>query len=189
MTLKRLLIEVLKQRPQASLSISLYSRSYTTLQKFRYNEANKLQSSQKRFLSSYLGSFTQRSRDNVERSINASYLRELSHRNDPEAVIRVFESQPSLHSSPSALNEYIRALVKVDRLDDSELLKTLQRGSDGGVTTSLQLSRNSRPPMLDHQDKYMMKAQVHVSKSFAISDIQALPRRKYHRQHDKSIKW
>nr|GEY71168.1 hypothetical protein [Tanacetum cinerariifolium] len=34
-------------------------------------------------------------------------------------------------------------------------------------------------PMLDHQDKYMMKAQVHVSKSFAISDIQALPRRKY----------
>nr|GEW77730.1 hypothetical protein [Tanacetum cinerariifolium] len=34
-------------------------------------------------------------------------------------------------------------------------------------------------PMLDHQDKYMMKAQVHVSKSSVISDIQALPRRKY----------
>nr|GEW48861.1 hypothetical protein [Tanacetum cinerariifolium] len=33
--------------------------------------------------------------------------------------------------------------------------------------------------MLDHQDKYMMKAQVHVSKSSAISDIQALPQRKY----------
>nr|GFC65013.1 hypothetical protein [Tanacetum cinerariifolium] len=44
-----------------------------------------------------------------------------------------------------------------------------------GVTTSLQLSRNSRPPMLDHQDKYMMKAQVHVLKSFAISDEQPLP--------------
>nr|GFA04953.1 hypothetical protein [Tanacetum cinerariifolium] len=29
------------------------------------------------------------------------------------------------------------------------------------------------------KDKYMMKAQVHVSKSSAISDIQALPRRKY----------
>nr|GEZ50766.1 reverse transcriptase domain-containing protein [Tanacetum cinerariifolium] len=29
------------------------------------------------------------------------------------------------------------------------------------------------------KDKYMMKAQVHVSKSFAISDLQALPRRKY----------
>nr|GEZ82672.1 ribonuclease H-like domain-containing protein [Tanacetum cinerariifolium] len=33
--------------------------------------------------------------------------------------------------------------------------------------------------VLDHQDKYMMKAQVHVSKSFAISDEQALPRRKH----------
>nr|GEZ95621.1 uncharacterized mitochondrial protein AtMg00810-like [Tanacetum cinerariifolium] len=32
-------------------------------------------------------------------------------------------------------------------------------GSDDGVTTSLQLSRNSRPPMLDHQDKNKMKAQ------------------------------
>nr|GEY11058.1 retrovirus-related Pol polyprotein from transposon TNT 1-94 [Tanacetum cinerariifolium] len=54
-----------------------------------------------------------------------------------------------------------------------------------GVTTSLQLSRNSRPPMLDHQDKYMMKAQVHVSKSSAISDIQALPRRKHYCQSIK----
>nr|GFC12913.1 hypothetical protein [Tanacetum cinerariifolium] len=35
-------------------------------------------------------------------------------------------------------------------------------------------------PMLDHQDKFMMKAQVHVSKSFAISDEQALPQRKRH---------
>nr|GEW62952.1 hypothetical protein [Tanacetum cinerariifolium] len=48
-------------------------------------------------------------------------------------------------------------------------------GSDDGVTTSLQLSQNLRPPMLDHQDKHMMKAQVHVSKSSAISDVQALP--------------
>nr|GEX14459.1 putative reverse transcriptase domain-containing protein [Tanacetum cinerariifolium] len=55
-------------------------------------------------------------------------------------------------------------------------------GSDDGVTTSFQWSRNSRPPMLDHQDKYMMKAQVHVSKSSAISDIQALPRRKHYCQ-------
>nr|GEZ37068.1 copia protein [Tanacetum cinerariifolium] len=35
-------------------------------------------------------------------------------------------------------------------------------------------------PMLDHQDKYVMKAQVHVSKSSVISDIQALPQRKLH---------
>nr|GEZ82869.1 retrovirus-related Pol polyprotein from transposon TNT 1-94 [Tanacetum cinerariifolium] len=39
--------------------------------------------------------------------------------------------------------------------------------SDDGVTTSLQLSQNSRPPMLDHQDKYMMKAQ----QAFKISSL------------------
>nr|GEZ46931.1 hypothetical protein [Tanacetum cinerariifolium] len=55
-------------------------------------------------------------------------------------------------------------------------------GSVDGVTTSFQRSRNSRPPMLDHQDKYMMKAQVHVSKSSAISDKQALPQRKHYCQ-------
>nr|GEX09214.1 hypothetical protein [Tanacetum cinerariifolium] len=53
-------------------------------------------------------------------------------------------------------------------------------GSDDDVATSLQLSRNSRPSMLDHQDKYMMKAQVHVSKSSVISDVQPLPRRKHY---------
>nr|GEX89074.1 hypothetical protein [Tanacetum cinerariifolium] len=57
--------------------------------------------------------------------------------------------------------------------------KPCNEGSDDGVTTSFQQSQNSRPPMLDHKDKYMMKAQVHVSKSSAISNIQALPRRKY----------
>nr|GEU62531.1 hypothetical protein [Tanacetum cinerariifolium] len=55
-------------------------------------------------------------------------------------------------------------------------------GSDNRVTTSLQLSQNSRPPMLDHQDKHMMKAQVHVSKSSAISDVQPLPLRKHYCQ-------
>nr|GEW71640.1 reverse transcriptase domain-containing protein [Tanacetum cinerariifolium] len=36
------------------------------------------------------------------------------------------------------------------------------------------------------KDKYMMKAQVHVSKSSAISDIQALPQRKYFLSSDSS---
>nr|GEW63283.1 hypothetical protein [Tanacetum cinerariifolium] len=39
-----------------------------------------------------------------------------------------------------------------------------------------------KTPMLDHQDKHMMKAQVHVSKSSAISDVQPLPRRKHYCQ-------
>nr|GEW84077.1 retrovirus-related Pol polyprotein from transposon TNT 1-94 [Tanacetum cinerariifolium] len=62
------------------------------------------------------------------------------------------------------------------------------KGSVNDVTTSLQLSQNSRPPMLDHQDKYMMKAQVHVSKSFAISDEQPLPLRKHYCQTYQVVK-
>nr|GEZ70468.1 hypothetical protein [Tanacetum cinerariifolium] len=61
--------------------------------------------------------------------------------------------------------------------------------SDDGVTTSLQLSRNSRPPMLNHQDKYMMKAQIHVSKSSVISDVQPLPRRKHYCQIYQVVKY
>lgn len=74
-----------------------------------------------------MGNLARRVRDADEAS-EVAHLRELYRRNDPEAVIRIFESQPSLHSNPSALSEYVKALVKVDRLDDSELLKTLQRG-------------------------------------------------------------
>nr|GEY07540.1 retrovirus-related Pol polyprotein from transposon TNT 1-94 [Tanacetum cinerariifolium] len=59
-------------------------------------------------------------------------------------------------------------------------------GSVDGVTTSLQLSQNSRPPMLDHQDKNMMKAQVHMSRSSAISDVQTLPQKKLYRQNVKA---
>nr|GEV12995.1 hypothetical protein [Tanacetum cinerariifolium] len=45
-----------------------------------------------------------------------------------------------------------------------------------------------KTPMLEHQDKYMMKAQVHVSKSSVISDVQPLPGRKHYCQYVKSIK-
>nr|GEX01470.1 hypothetical protein [Tanacetum cinerariifolium] len=73
------------------------------------------------------------------------------------------------------LSQNRRDLPRNTPLDRVEVL-----GSDEGVTTSFQWSRNSRSPMLDHQDKYMMKAQVHVSKSSAISDEQALLQRKHH---------
>nr|GEZ88056.1 retrovirus-related Pol polyprotein from transposon TNT 1-94 [Tanacetum cinerariifolium] len=53
--------------------------------------------------------------------------------------------------------------------------KPCNGGSVDGVTTSFQRSQNSRPPCSIIKDKYMMKAQVHVSKSFAISDEQPLP--------------
>ncbi|KAL0447389.1 UNVERIFIED_CONTAM: ATP-dependent zinc metalloprotease FTSH 4, mitochondrial [Sesamum latifolium] len=47
-----------------------------------------------------------------------AYLKELNHQNDPEAVIRFFECKHSLHSNQSAIAEYVKALVKVDRLDE-----------------------------------------------------------------------
>lgn len=83
--------------------------------------------SQERFHSSYVGNLARRVRDADEAS-EIAHLKELYLRNDPEAVIRAFESQPSLHANPSALSEYVKALVKVDRLDESELLKTLRKG-------------------------------------------------------------
>nr|GEW05649.1 hypothetical protein [Tanacetum cinerariifolium] len=44
----------------------------------------------------------------------------------------------------------------------------------------IQAESKFKNPMLDYQDKFMMKAQVHVLKSSAISDEQALPQRKHH---------
>lgn len=43
-------------------------------------------------------------------------------------MIRIFESTPSLCNNELAVSEYVKALIQVDRLDESELLKTLQRG-------------------------------------------------------------
>nr|GFA83614.1 hypothetical protein [Tanacetum cinerariifolium] len=60
--------------------------------------------------------------------------------------------------------------------------------SDDGITTSFQQSRNSRTPCSIIKDKYMMKAQVHVSKSFAIFDEQALPQRKHYCQIYQVVK-
>nr|GEZ69397.1 hypothetical protein [Tanacetum cinerariifolium] len=45
-----------------------------------------------------------------------------------------------------------------------------------------------KTPMLDHQDKNMMKAQVQVSKSSAVSDVQPLPLRKHYCQIYQVVK-
>nr|GEY07858.1 hypothetical protein [Tanacetum cinerariifolium] len=60
-----------------------------------------------------------------------------------------------------------------------DMLQRKVKGSNDGVTTSLELSQNSRPPMLDHQDKYMMKAQE------ALDAYVALARRVEHLEYDK----
>jgi ATP-dependent metalloprotease len=87
----------------------------------------KFQNLQERNQSSYIGSLARRMRD-LDAPSETSLLKEI-YRSDPERVIQIFESQPSLHSNPSALSEYVKALVKVDRLDENILLKTLNRGT------------------------------------------------------------
>lgn len=116
---------------------------------FLFCAGNRFSSAQERFQSSYVGSLARRVRD-VDEASEVAHLKELYHRNDPEAVIRLFESQPSLHSNTSALSEYVKALVKVDRLDESQLLKTLQRGRYRNIVVPFLLI-NSSPilfPML-----------------------------------------
>lgn len=87
----------------------------------------RIRNLQERNQSSYIGSLARRMRD-LDAPSESSLLKEI-YRSDPERVIQIFESQPSLHSNPQALSEYVKALVKVDRLDESTLLKTLQRGN------------------------------------------------------------
>nr|GEX11584.1 retrovirus-related Pol polyprotein from transposon TNT 1-94 [Tanacetum cinerariifolium] len=63
-------------------------------------------------------------------------------------------------------------------------------GSVDGVTTSLQLSRNSRPPMLNHQNKNMMKAQQtcrrHCPQSPILLSTPILNRGEYFREPTKN---
>ncbi|KAM0046428.1 putative peptidase M41, AAA+ ATPase domain, ATPase, AAA-type, core, peptidase, FtsH [Helianthus debilis subsp. tardiflorus] len=129
MGLKRLLNQASRKQLQSTLLRNLYTRPYNTSQKVIADAVYKLPNAQRRFQSSYVGSLGRRLRErDADRASDASDFRELYHRNDPEAVIRFFESQPFMHSNPAALKEYVKALVKSDRLDESELLKTLQRG-------------------------------------------------------------
>jgi len=62
----------------------------------------------------------------VERELRTN-LSEMS-RTDPERYINYFESSPDLHTDGHALAEYVKALVAVDRLSSSALLRSLQNG-------------------------------------------------------------
>ncbi|TQE11128.1 hypothetical protein C1H46_003134 [Malus baccata] len=128
MALRRLITQVSRHRSELGQLTKVVPRTYFPANRLGGGAGgNKFLSTQERFKSSYVGNFARRVRDTDDAS-EISYLKELYHRGDHEAVIRAFESQPSLHSNPSALSEYVKALVRVGRLDESELLKTLQRG-------------------------------------------------------------
>lgn len=57
----------------------------------------------------------------------ASFLRDLNRRGDTEAVIRHYEGG-RIVSSEATLGEYVKALARADRLDNSSLIRTLQQG-------------------------------------------------------------
>ena len=82
---------------------------------------------QRRTLSGYIGRFAKRVTDNVD-DAEVSLLKEYNKR-DPEYVIRWFErSRPYQWYSPGILAEYVKALVKTDKLDKTELLSVIQEG-------------------------------------------------------------
>ncbi|KAI9118214.1 hypothetical protein K1719_010546 [Acacia pycnantha] len=132
MAWRHLISQVSRYQSEYGQIRSLFVRTYLSVSKFEGRAGNKFLCTQERFRSSYVGNLARRVRDADEAS-DVARLKELYHRNDPESVIRLFESQPSLHTNQSALSEYIKALVKVDRLDESELLKTLRRGISNSV--------------------------------------------------------
>ncbi|KAL0447390.1 UNVERIFIED_CONTAM: ATP-dependent zinc metalloprotease FTSH 4, mitochondrial [Sesamum latifolium] len=119
MALRRRLSEVKRQETQLRQLSNLAARPYRT-SPYAGGAVHELSSNVRASTlgrSSYFGSLARRFRDN-DGSGGLAYLKELNHQNDPEAVIRFFESQSSLHSNQSAIAEYVKALVKVDRLDE-----------------------------------------------------------------------
>lgn len=136
MGVQRLLIEASRQQSQLRQLKCLFARTYLTSQNFGSTGVSIFPSAQRRLQSSYVGSLARRMRD-ADGSSDSAFLRELYHRSDPEAVIKVFESHPAIHTNPTALAEYVKALVKVDRLDESELLKTLQRGMSTSMNSGI----------------------------------------------------
>ncbi|KAL2317922.1 hypothetical protein Fmac_031798 [Flemingia macrophylla] len=118
MALRHLISQVARRQSKFGPIKIVFATNNFSVNKFADRAGNRLLCAQERFQSSYLGSIARQARD-ADEAAEVAYLKELHHQNDPEAVIRVFESQPSLHNSPSALSEYVKALVKVDRLDAS----------------------------------------------------------------------
>ncbi|KAI3925448.1 hypothetical protein MKX01_035306, partial [Papaver californicum] len=84
--------------------------------------SDKLQNLHQRF-ESYTGGYLTRVHDLEGVSTDDTILLK-----EATAVIKLFESQPEQHSNSTALVDYVKALVKVHRLEEGELLKALQRG-------------------------------------------------------------
>nr|GEV05718.1 hypothetical protein [Tanacetum cinerariifolium] len=97
-------------------------------------------------------------------------LRETSKGNGARAEGVYLGTLPLDRVEVLAGNPVKEVLLKIEPTWSQDQTTALQPHSSGVKIQDL---------MFDHQDKCMMKAQVHVSKSSAFSDIQALPQRKY----------
>lgn len=99
-----------------------------TTQKFQADAIGQdVQHWQRRAYSGYIGSLAKRMKQNADNA-EVSLLKEYN-KTDPEYVIRWYERcQPHQWHHPGILAEYVKALVKTNKLDDKELLATLQEG-------------------------------------------------------------
>ncbi|XP_015688310.1 ATP-dependent zinc metalloprotease FTSH 4, mitochondrial isoform X2 [Oryza brachyantha] len=127
MAWRRVLSQLAKNRPASTIYNELITSNPSWILRGAV-KGGTLKNLHERYQSSFVGSLARRVQ-NLDAPSEASLLKEI-YRSDPERVIQIFESQPWLHSNHLALSEYVKALVKVDRLDDSTLLKTLRRGGE-----------------------------------------------------------
>ncbi|KAK9099330.1 hypothetical protein Syun_026375 [Stephania yunnanensis] len=128
-----------------------FVKLHHSLHKFSAGPGNRFSPVQKRLHSSYFVSLD-RGLPIADSTNVSGLLRELYSQNDLERVIRLFESLPSQHSNPSALAEYVKALVKANRLNGSELLETLHRGKEkkttGGLSALSNVGRSTNDKVL-----------------------------------------
>ena len=65
----------------------------------------------------------------------SEHLRRLNRASQPEKVVQLYESG-AVAASEANLGEYLKALVRVDRLNESALLRTLQRGASAEASAT-----------------------------------------------------
>ncbi|KAI5084498.1 hypothetical protein GOP47_0001244 [Adiantum capillus-veneris] len=114
--------QLVKNRGQPLVQVSPYKflSGYAALYQGTYNE-------QRRLLSKYTNKSVHKIRQNGD-DPEVSLLKEYNE-TEPNRVIRWYEhSQPHHWYNPRILREYVRALVSAKKLDNSELLSTLQEG-------------------------------------------------------------
>ncbi|KAI3841092.1 hypothetical protein MKW92_004695 [Papaver armeniacum] len=104
--------------------------------------------------------------EDAERVTDSEGLVDASLLEDAEGVIRLFESQPEQHTNSTAIVDYVKALVRVGRLEDSELvgLRTvLQNHGTSSASTAQEpvyLGTASAPIHMVTVDQGISKAQL-----------------------------